>query len=531
MTKSKIQNKFKIQITNTKTKVLLFGICGLYLFCHLCFVLCHFAYAQEIKQPNVAGIFYPDNAKDLSEMIDDFLNRIEPKTSLEKIFALICPHAGLGYSGQTASFAYKLIKDKSYKTVVIIGPSHYYGFMGVSVYPEGFFRTPLGDLEIDKEFTQKILNKDKEISFIPQAFSKEHSIEVQLIFLQKVLKDSSATKNDESAKHYGWKIVPIVTGDCSLSTCQKLAQLLKEVIDAGEDVLVVASSDMYHGYDYEACKKIDEKTLDYLKKMDAEGLYYGLREERLQLCGGWAVVVTLLLAKELGYQDLEVLNYTNSAEVTGKKIKGLWTVGYTSCAIGAKKDLSLEKKGEEAMLDKKQRKRLLEIARQSIQTYLETGKKLEVTETDPVLRKEMGAFVTLHKKGQLRGCIGNLVGNQPLYLTVRDMAVEAAVADPRFAPLELSELKDIEIEISALSPLEKIDSVDKIKLGTHGVLVRKGFQSGVFLPQVATETGWSKEEFLSYLCAHKAGLSPDAWKDKTTEIYIFTAEVFSEKED
>ena len=181
------------------------------------------------------------------------------------------------------------------------------------------------------------------------------------------------------------------------------------------------------------------------------------------------------------------------------------------------------------MLNKNQRKRLLEIARSSIETYLKTGKKLEVSEEDPILLKEMGAFVTLHEHGQLRGCIGNLSAGQPLYLAIRDMAVESAVDDPRFSALELTELKNVEIEISALSPLEKIDNPDRIQLGAHGVLVKQGFRSGVFLPQVANETGWSKEEFLSNLCSHKAGLAPLAWKDKSTEIYIFTAEVFSEK--
>jgi AmmeMemoRadiSam system protein A len=197
-------------------------------------------------------------------------------------------------------------------------------------------------------------------------------------------------------------------------------------------------------------------------------------------------------------------------------------VGYVSCAI--------DREGEVAMLNKAQRKRLLEIARNSIEAYLKTNKKMELTETDPLLLKEMGAFVTLHKHGELAGCIGSLLGKQPLYLTVRDMAVEAAVDDPRFSPVTLQELKDIEIEISALTPLKRIESADEIKMGTHGVLLRRGFNSGVFLPQVAAETGWSKEEFLSNLCSHKAGLPALAWKDKSTEIYIFTAEVFSEKE-
>ncbi|TBR14979.1 AmmeMemoRadiSam system protein A [bacterium] len=182
------------------------------------------------------------------------------------------------------------------------------------------------------------------------------------------------------------------------------------------------------------------------------------------------------------------------------------------------------------MLNKKQKRELLELARNSIKAYLETGKKIQAKTSDPVLSKEMGAFVTLHENGQLRGCIGNLIGTQSLYLNIRDMAVEAAVGDPRFVHLEPSELKNVEIEISVLSPMERVASPDEIILGKHGVLVKRGFRSGVFLPQVATETGWSKEEFLSYLCSEKAGLPKDAWKDKDTELYVFTAEIFSEKE-
>ena len=183
------------------------------------------------------------------------------------------------------------------------------------------------------------------------------------------------------------------------------------------------------------------------------------------------------------------------------------------------------------MLNNEQKRKLLEIARKSMETYLKTGKTIEVKETDPILLKDAGAFVTLKEKGRLRGCIGNIFGREPLYLTIRDMAIDAAVSDPRFARVETRELKNIEIEVSVLSPLERVDTADKIKLGKHGVLIRKGLDSGIFLPQVAEETGWSKNEFLSNLCCHKAGLKADAWKYKTSEICIFTAEVFSEKEN
>ncbi len=482
--------------------------------CQLLIVNC---FAGDIKEPNVAGTFYPDNPDELSRMIDTFIKNVPDKSFSGNIFALICPHAGYEFSGQVAAYAYKLIEGRPYRTVVVIGTSHYYPFNGVSVYPEGIFRTPLGDLDIDVEFAQKLLKRDPDITFEPLAFQKEHSLEVELPFLQKTQK--------------GFKIVPIVMGDCTLSTCQSLASLLKQAIGNRQDVLVVASSDMYHGYDFQEADEIDSKTLSYLKNMDASGLYYGLREGSLQMCGGFGAVATIILAKELGHNQLNVLRHTNSAEVTGRKEKGIWTVGYASCVIdNPDAEPAKKEEGISAMLNKSQRKRLLGIARSSIEDYLKTGKKSELTEQDPLLLKEMGAFVTLRKHGELRGCIGSLVGREPLYFTIRDMAIEAAVGDPRFRPLGLLELKDIEIEISVLSPLERVDSADKIEMGKDGVLIRQGFNSGVFLPQVATETGWSKEEFLSHLCADKAGIPADAWKDQSAEIYVFTAEVFSEKE-
>ena len=172
---------------------------------------------------------------------------------------------------------------------------------------------------------------------------------------------------------------------------------------------------------------------------------------------------------------------------------------------------------------------MLELAEKSITYYLKNGKRLQTKESDAALNQEMGAFVTLHKNGQLRGCIGNMIGHGPFYSTVRDMAVQAATGDPRFRPVTLDEMKDIDIEISALSPMEKINDPQKIEMGKHGVLVRSGFTSGVYLPQVATETGWSREEFMNSLCADKAGMPKDSWKTAKCEIYIFTAEIFGNK--
>lgn len=187
-------------------------------------------------------------------------------------------------------------------------------------------------------------------------------------------------------------------------------------------------------------------------------------------------------------------------------------------------------------LTEDEKKKLLNIARNSIEFYLKKGTVPEwelspFSENGdcPIFHQKCGAFVTLHTKdGKLRGCIGHMESKEPLYKTVQEMAIASATADPRFSSLTINELKDVIIEISVLSPLKKVSSIDEIELGKHGVLVKRGFNSGVFLPQVAIETGWNLEEFLNNLCSHKAGFSEDAWKDKKTELYVFTAQIFSE---
>lgn len=181
------------------------------------------------------------------------------------------------------------------------------------------------------------------------------------------------------------------------------------------------------------------------------------------------------------------------------------------------------------MLNEGQRKRLLQIARRSIEEYFTTGKAPELTETDPALVEKKGAFVTITKGGTLRGCIGYIEPIKPLFETVSEMAVQAAVGDPRFPAMDEREIEEVRLEISVLSPLRKIDDPGQIEVGTHGIMIRKGFYSGLLLPQVATEYGWGRKEFLENTC-YKAGLPPDAWK-KGAEISIFSADVFGEKNE
>jgi AmmeMemoRadiSam system protein A len=238
-------------------------------------------------------------------------------------------------------------------------------------------------------------------------------------------------------------------------------------------------------------------------------------------------LVLLNYAKELGLKA-EVLDQANSGDITGDKSA---VVGYVSVAFYKDNpdDNKQNREGEKEMFNQIQKKRLLEIARQTITEYITIGKKPSFKEGEPLLNLKRGAFVTLHKQGELRGCIGTFTSNEPIYKVISQMAIESATGDPRFNKVTAQELSQIKIEISVLTEPQLIDDWKKIRLGIDGVIIRRGFSSGVFLPQVATETGWDLETFLSQLCAQKAGLPPESYKDPNTQIHTFQAVVFSEE--
>ena len=478
------------------------------------------SYAEEnIKHPNVAGQFYPGNSRQLASEIDAFLKRADVTPLDNHVDIIISPHAGYIYSGWVAAYGFKAASKNKYSTIIVIAPSHYLPFSGVSVSLHDGFATPLGIIPVDHELAEKIISANDNFYFEPKAFEKEHAIEVELPFLQRVFKD--------------FKILPIIMGQPDFKTVEDFANTLLKVIGSRKDILIVVSTDMSHFHNDAFARKIDKHTLEALKALDAERLWKENEVRTMELCGYVPVTVALLYAraKGLGPENVKVLKYATSADVTGDNSR---VVGYSSIVIyDIDNDSTINKKdaSEVPALTKEQKKRLIDIARTTIEQFVRTGKILNVRETDPRLCKEEGAFVTITKHGMLRGCIGNIIGRGPLYLTVRDMAVAAASQDPRFPPLREDELDDIEIEISVLSKPHVVKSADEIKLGVHGVIVSQGlFHQGVFLPQVAKETGWSKEKFLSELCSQKAGLPPDAWKDPRTKLEVFTADVFSEKD-
>jgi len=471
---------------------------------------------KEIRRPAVAGAFYPGSRLLLQRQVDGFLAKAK-KVELEReLIALIAPHAGYIYSGPVAAYSYKQLKEKDFDTVILIGPSHHIGFAGASVYDHGSYQTPLGLVEVDSDLANKIIAQDKSIRYIPQAHIREHSLEVQLPFLQRTLKD--------------FKIIPALISDPSLKNCQTLADAIFKSIK-GKNVLIIASTDLSHYQSSSKACRLDKITLDAILTLNPEEV-----AKKGDMCGKAAVLTTIMVARRLGADKAIILKYLNSGDTAGPK-DGV--VGYGAVAIlkkGAKKMKEnyferSEKQGSArraGSYNKEEREELLKIARDSIKSFLTTRKPPRIETENPKLKEKRGAFVTLRREEALRGCIGFIEPLFPLHHAISECAISAATKDIRFPPVTIEELPKITIELSVLSPTKRVASVDEIKMGIHGVVVKKGLNQGIFLPQVATETGWSKEEFLSHLCRGKAGLPPDAWKDKDTEIYIFTVEKFEE---
>jgi MEMO1 family protein len=468
---------------------------------------------SQNRFPSVAGSFYPANQDELKQMLKTFFAKAPVLQSDGNVLAIISPHAGYVFSGEVAAAAFNQIDpEKAYKTVFIIGSSHRNSFPGASVYSIGNYITPLGTVQTDLETAQKIAGENKIMAYDPSFQNNEHSIEVQIPFLQYWL------KND-------YKIVPILLGTQDERICNKIATILKPWFT--DENLFVISTDFSHYSTYNEAVKTDQQVADAIITNNPD-IFLTTVENCIEKkvdnlatgCCSWPSVITLMYVTEEmpGISYKEVL-YKNSGDSQyGDRDR---VVGYFALSVSQQMQNTM-------MLNEAEKEELLKIARNTIHTYLTDGSIQDVNPKSlpEALRQHAGAFVTLKKSDKLRGCIGHFEADYPLYKIVQKMAIASATQDHRFDRVSANEMNQIDIEISVLTPMQKVSDVNKIRLGTDGIYIKKGSRSGTFLPQVATDTGWILEEFLGHCSRDKAGIGWDGWKDTDTEIFVYQALIF-----
>lgn len=470
----------------------------------------------------VAGQFYPGNPDELKKELKKLFSDTSCKKAVGEVLAILSPHAGYVFSGKTAACSFKQINPyKKHKTIFLIGSSHHTLFDGASIYNKGNFETPLGIVNVDFETANLLLKNYSFFNTRDDAHDSEHSLEVQLPFLQYYLQTD-------------FKIVPIVIATQNKNTCAKIAQALKPYFN--EDNLFIISTDFSHYPDYENAKKTDTETANAILTNNPDELSATLKKNAnnnikglaTSLCG-WTSVLTLMeISRDIKDVQYVPVNYSNSGDALyyGDKSR---VVGYYSIAV-SKKNINGPEENKEFNLSKEDKKKLLEVSRKTLDAYIKTNNYPEINETElsENLCVKCGVFVSLHVGDELRGCVGNFSADISLYKIVQDMTVSSSTRDYRFFPVKENELKNIDIEISVLTPMKKIKSTDEIILGKHGVYIVKNSRSGTFLPQVAVNTGWDIEEFLGHCAKDKAGIGWEGWKD--ADIYIYEAVVFGEKE-
>ena len=482
--------------------------------------------APVVRPATQANRFYTGDARELSEEVDSFLALHRNDAKYSNVAALIVPHAGYYFSGNVAASAYMAIDPKKqYKRIFLLGPSHHEWLDGASVNTEAdWYATPLGNVKVDHETAMKLTTTNRtnltnkkttdyadstDFFYRAEAHDREHCLEVQLPFLQRSFKEVPP-------------IVPIVISTNDYDKLKRMAEMLKPYFT--DENLFVISSDFSHYPKYEDACEVDAKTGKAIATGDVEEFIAtinanarsGKRNLATSACGEFAII-TLMLMLDRQYEAKHLM-YQNSGDIDNHDHSRV--VGYHSFAI-------LRKDNASFALSDADKKVLKEIALQSIKDSLD-GKRCSDNSSlftiHSSLNQKCGAFVSLHKHGHLRGCIGHFGEDYPLHEIVAEMARAAAFEDPRFMPVTRDELNDLDIEISVLTPMRRIQSLDEFELHRHGIYIKKGYRSGTFLPQVADEVNWTKEEFVGHCSQDKAGLGWDGWRD--AELYVYEAIIF-----
>jgi MEMO1 family protein len=467
------------------------------------------------RRPAVAGSFYPADPVALKDTLKEAFARAEPKKTAGTVLAIISPHAGYVYSAKVAASAFNQIDiSKTYEHIFVIGSSHSVHFEGASIYTSGNYMTPLGRVKTDPLGKELVKNDGFTNNSSPH--QNEHSLEVQLPFLQYILKDS-------------FSIVPIILGTQSTEVCRKIATALKPYFN--EKNLFVISTDFSHYPDYETAKSTDSLTAGAVVSNSPDKLIKAMQDiENSKNPGlltgmcGWTSVLTLMdISRDVPGIHIRKVDYQNSGDTRpGDKLR---VVGYMAMTFETSPSAASD---TEFMLTGPEKQTLLTLARHSIDEFVRHKHIPPVNQDSltPNLKKSCGVFVSLHIQNNLRGCIGTFRNDKPLYQNIQEMAIAAATKDYRFDPVTIGEVSSLTIEISVLTPMRKISSIDEIVLGKHGICIKKDGKTGTLLPQVAADRGWTREQFLGYCSRDKAGLGWDGWKN--AGIFIYEALIFNE---
>ena len=469
-----------------------------------------------VRPATQADRFYTGDPKELSEEVDSLLSMHNSQCIMHHdVAAIIVPHAGYYFSGNVAASAYMTLDTKTpYKRIFLLGPSHHEWLDGASVNSEAdYYATPLGQVKVDREMAQQLIDADSVFTYKPSAHESEHCLEVQLPFLQRRFEEVPP-------------IVPIIISTNDYHKLKRMAEILKPYFT--DENLFVISSDFSHYPTYDDACEVDAITgkaietgdvVAFIKAIETNA-QRGIRNLATSACGEFAIITLMMMLDDSC--SVKHIMYQNSGDIDDHDHSRV--VGYHSFAILRSRQT---RTNTDFVLSEEDKKMLKDIALQSIKDSL-NGKsesvRVSLLQKYPMLSKKCGAFVSLHKHGRLRGCIGHFGEDYPLHEIVAEMARAAAFEDPRFMPVTRDELDDIDIEISVLTPMRRIQSLDEFQLHRHGIYIKKGRRSGTFLPQVADEVNWTKEEFVGHCSQDKAGLGWDGWRD--AELYVYEAIVF-----
>lgn len=491
-------------------------------------------FSGNVRPAAVAGQFYPADRQELETDVKQYLAAATKAGLHTPVRAVIVPHAGYVFSGQTAAEVFAQLNPKvHYDHIFLLGPSHHIGLDGASVATawEGY-QTPLGTVKVDTALCQRLVDENKVLTFEPRAHNREHCLEVQLPFLQVQLGEVPP-------------IVPVIIGTEDYYTLQDIARALAPYFNPHN--LFVISSDFSHYPCYDDAERVDKRTGDAVASGSLRAFLRALSDNAdehvrnlvTSACGQAAIAVLLMMAEKEKGLKMHHLAYCNSGdspysghdqvvgyhafvmtETDSNKEKAEQKEAATKGQQQAttKSDAAEDKMPDEAfVLSDSTRQQLLDIAWKSIRH------QQVASPFNPELLRNGGAFVTLTENGRLRGCIGHFGEDVPLWKVVEVMAHDAAYRDPRFQPVTLDELDHLSIEISVLSPLKRIHNISEFHYGQEGIYIKKGWHSGTFLPQVAEEVNWTKEEFLGHCAQDKADLPWDGWKD--AELYTYKVEI------